>query len=518
MELLIDFIIVAVYVLASIAAIHAVLHTRTAQGSIAWLVSLITLPFLSLPLYLIFGPRKIQGYIKARRAGDLEINHLARILLERSNAFKSTLKIHQESIKVTEDLAKLPFTHHNEVNLLIDGPQSFNRFFEAIEAAEHYVLVQFYIVRDDATGQKFKDALLKKVRQGVKVYLLYDSIGSYELSSDYINALKLGGIEVHGFNDTSLRNNRYLINFRNHRKILVVDGKTAFVGGLNIGNEYMGQDPKFTTWRDTHAEFSGPCVQSVQMVFIEDWYWVTQDLPQLNWHPTAAEGIKRNPLRDDTLDNAQDDTSNHSLSSDSDNSLDSAAKSDNERPSSVANKDVLVLATGPADTLESGTLFFLQLVNSAKSRLWIATPYFVPDIQLISALQLAALRGVDVRILLPKKSDNLLMHLTSYATMNETAKAGIKFYHYLPGFMHQKVLLIDKDITAIGTANFGNRSFRLNFELTMLIAGKNIAKDVETMLRSDFAQSKLLNAADYEVLPFLSKLLIQLARLSSPVQ
>ena len=279
MELLIDFIIVAVYVLASIAAIHAVLHTRTAQGSIAWLVSLITLPFLSLPLYLIFGPRKIQGYIKARRAGDLEINHLARILLERSNAFKSTLKIHQESIKVTEDLAKLPFTHHNEVNLLIDGQQSFSRFFEAIEAAEHYVLVQFYIVRDDATGQKFKDALLKKVRQGVRVYLLYDSIGSYELSSDYISALELGGVLIHGFNDTSLRNNRYLINFRNHRKILVVDGKTAFVGGLNIGNEYMGQDPKFSFWRDTHAEFSGPCVQSVQMVFIEDWYWVTQDLP-----------------------------------------------------------------------------------------------------------------------------------------------------------------------------------------------------------------------------------------------
>ncbi|PCJ16515.1 MAG: cardiolipin synthase [Gammaproteobacteria bacterium] len=494
MELLLDFIIVAVYVLASIAAVHAVLHTRTAQGSIAWLVSLVTLPFLSLPLYLIFGPRKIQGYIKARRAGDLEINHLARILLERSNVFKSKLKIHQESIKVTEDLAKLPFTQQNEVNLLIDGQQSFHRFFESIKTAEHYILVQFYIIRDDETGQRFKEALLEKVSQGVKVYLLYDSIGSYELSSDYIQSLKQGGVQVHGFNDTSLRNNRYLINFRNHRKILVVDGKTAFVGGLNIGNEYMGQDPKFSVWRDTHAEFSGPCVQSVQMVFIEDWYWVTQDLPQLNWHPEATNNIS------ESLE------------------ADAALVPSTTRPKDIANKDVLVLPTGPADTLESGTLFFLQLVNSAKTRLWIATPYFVPDIQLISALQLAALRGVDVRILLPKKSDNLLMHLTSFATMNETAKAGIKFYHYLPGFMHQKVMLIDKDITAIGTANFGNRSFRLNFELTMLIAGKSIAKDVETMLRSDFAQSKLLDASDYELLPFLSKLLIQLARLSSPVQ
>lgn len=494
MELLLDFIFVTVYVLAFIAAIHAVLHTRTAQGSIAWLVSLLTLPFLSLPFYLIFGPRKIQGYIKARRAGDLEINHLARILLERSNAYKSKLEIHQESIKVTEDLAKLPFTSHNDVKLLIDGQQSFNRFFEAIDAAQHYVLVQFYIVRDDATGQRFKEALLKKVRQGVKVYLLYDSIGSYELSNDYINALKLGGVHIHGFNDTSLRNNRYLINFRNHRKILVVDGKTAFVGGLNIGNEYMGEDPKFSIWRDTHAEFTGPCVQSVQMVFIEDWYWVTQDLPQLNWHPKGVGS---------THDNI--DTN-------------APAKAQSLSPAPPANKDVLVLPTGPADSLESGTLFFLQLINSAKHRLWIATPYFVPDIQLISALQLAALRGVDVRILLPKKSDNLLMHLTSYATMNETAKAGIKFYHYQPGFMHQKVILIDKDITAIGTANFGNRSFRLNFELTMLIAGKSIAKDVETMLRSDFAESKQLSAADYEVLPFLSKLLIQLARLSSPVQ
>ena len=480
MELLVDFVIVSIYVLAFIAAIHAVLHTRTAQGAIAWLVSLLTLPYFSLPLYLIFGPRKLQGYIKARRAGDLEINHLARILLERSKPFESQLQTHQNSIRVVRELAKLPFTNQNEVKLLIDGQHAFEHFFDAIDEAEEYVLVQFYILRHDETGQKFKELLLKKAAQGIKIYLLFDSIGSYELSSDYIKSLKRGGVLVFGFNDTRLQNNRYQVNFRNHRKILVVDGKVAFVGGLNIGNEYLGDDPNFKVWRDTHAEFHGPCVQSVQLAFVEDWYWVTQDLPRLNWYPEPAPA--------------------------------------SDPGSPPPTKDILVLPTGPVDSLETGTLFFMQLINSATHRLWIATPYFVPDIQLITALQLAALRGVDVKILMPKKSDNILMHLTSFATMKEAAKAGVQFYHYLPGFMHQKVILIDNDIGTIGTANFGNRSFRLNFEITMLVAGQQIAKDIENMLEKDFANSKPLNTRDYELLPFLSKLLIQLARLSAPIQ
>ncbi len=469
------------YAIAILATVHAIFHTRTSQGTIAWVISLLTLPIISIPMYILFGPRKFQHYIDAKHKGDEKISRITQQLLKEFELFKSQLKTNQANIRVLENLAKLPFTSNNNVQLLIDGQQAFPAMLKAIEEAKDYILIQFYIVRDDEMGIKFKDALIEKASEGLRVYFLYDSVGSHDLPKHYINNLQKNGVNVVCFNDAKFQINRFQLNFRNHRKILITDGKTAFVGGLNLGNEYIGISDKFNCWRDTHALFTGPCVQGVQLAFLEDWYSETQQLPELNWTPAKATDCENT-----------------------------------EHP--YPNKDILVLPSGPIDDLETGTLFFLHLINSANKRLWIASPYFIPDVQVISALQLAALRGVDVRILLPGQPDNKLMQLTSYACFQEVVSTGVKIYHYQPGFMHQKVLLIDNDISAIGTANLGNRSFRLNFELMMLIAGGVVASEVEAMLINDFAQSKAFDINNIKLKPFLSQLMIRTARLMAPLQ
>lgn len=476
-----EIFLVILYILALIAAIHAIFHTRTSQGTIAWVIALLTLPALSLPLYLLLGPRKYQHYINMKLQGDKETQEIKQKLLEQYEEFKSPLKNEKGDIRALEGLAKLPFTSNNSAQLLIDGQQAFPAMLKAIDEAKEYILVQFYIVRDDEMGLRFKDVLIKKVQEGIKVYFLYDNIGSHDLAHHYIKNMENNGIEVACFNDAEFSINRLQLNFRNHRKILITDGKKAFVGGLNLGNEYIGISDKFTCWRDTHALFTGPCVQGVQLAFLEDWYSETRKIPKMNWTPIKSEGPESKELP-------------------------------------FPDKDVLVLPSGPIDDLETGTLFFLHLINSARNRLWIASPYFIPDVQIISALQLAVLRGVDVRILLPGQPDNKLMQLTSYASFQEVISTGVKIYHYLPGFMHQKVLLIDNNISAIGTANLGNRSFRINFELMMLIAGRSFASEVEEMLKHDFSLSQEFDVNKIQLKPFFSRLVIKAARLMAPLQ
>jgi len=286
--------------------------------------------------------------------------------------------------------------------------------------------------------------------------------------------MRAGGIDVRSFHTVGGHANRFQINFRNHRKIVIVDGRDAWVGGLNVGDEYLGRDPKVGFWRDTHLHVQGPVVQAVQVAFIEDWHWAADDLPLLNWDPQPA--------------------------------------------ASGARRQVLALPSGPADELETCTLFFIAAINAATSRFWIASPYFVPDEQFITAVQLAALRGVDVRILVPKTSDNLLVGLSIWSYLDELEEVGVEFYQYTRGFMHQKVTLIDDRACTIGTANFDNRSFRLNFEITMGVADAEIASEVLAMLEADFANAERITSADLRARSFIFRFAVRAARLASPVQ
>ncbi len=457
---------------AIVAAAHAVMTARTSQGAIAWAISLVTFPFITLPLYLILSPRKFQGYITARRAGELEIHRIVDKVSEEDRAVvRAELKDEFQRFRAMERLAEMPFTHWNDAELLIDGQATFSAIFEGIDSAKEYLLVQFYIVHNDRLGTRLKSHLLAKAKQGVRVFFLYDKIGSHKLSADYINDLSQGGVEIKAFTSSN-HVNRFQINFRNHRKIVIVDGHTAYVGGHNVGDEYMGEDPKLSPWRDTHVKVCGPAALGVQLSFIEDWHWIAGVTPDVNW--------KAQLLHDN-------------------------------------DKQVLTLPTGPADEFDTCGLFFVEAINCAKSRVWIISPYFVPDESVISALQLAAMRGVDVRILLPSKADHLLVYLASFSYYQETLSAGIKLYRYEKGFLHQKVLLVDDDLAAVGTANLDNRSFRLNFEITMLFADTSFAKQIELMLIEDFSNSREIGLEEYQSRPLPFRVAVQVARLTSPM-
>ena len=470
-RMIITVTLIVFHVLGFLSSIHAVMSTRTSQGAIAWAVSLNTFPYVAVPAYWILGRTKFQGYATARQTGDLEIQHVVRAASAESAELRSTGE-RTGAVRAAELLAEIPALRGNTVDLLIDGDATFASIFEGIEQAREYLLIQFFIVKDDNLGRQFKERLVAKAREGVRVFFLYDEVGSYKLPRKYLADLREAGVEAFNFHTRKGPRNRFQINLRNHRKIVVADGHTAWVGGHNVGDEYLGKDPKFGHWRDTHLKIEGPAVLAVQLSFFEDWHWATDAVPELNWSP---QHIDENGV------------------------------------------DVLIVPSGPADKLETAGLMFIHAINSAQERIWIASPYFVPDEAVMGALQLAGLRGVDVRILIPDQPDHLLVYLAAFSYFDEARSTGVKIYRYTDGFLHQKTMLVDRNVAAVGTANFDNRSFRLNFEITAFVADEDFASEVERMFLDDFALSREVQPGDYSDRSFWFRLAVRLSRLAAPV-
>ena len=258
----------------------------------------------------------------------------------------------------------MPLTKGNSADLLIDGEATFTSLFEGIDQAKDYLLLQFFIVRNDALGNRLQHHLIKAAQRGVRVYFLYDEVGSRKLNDGFLNEMIKEGIEVKAFRSSRGFKHRFQLNFRNHRKIAVVDGKQGWVGGFNVGVEYLGQNPRHGPWRDTHLALGGPCVLGLQEAFWEDWHWATGEVITLNWHAES---------------HPQDD------------------------------HHVVIVPSGPADKQDTASLLIQQLIHSANERLWVTSPYFVPDQGVQDALRLAAMRGVDVRVMIPERPDHLLV-------------------------------------------------------------------------------------------------------------
>lgn len=335
------------HLIGALHVLHVLMHGRTTQGTIAWVISLVTFPYFAIPLYWLLGRTRFSGYVRGRRSGDERLRKLSQDMMERLCHFEVGIPDEDAFSLAARYLGGLPFTRGNELELLIDGKETFERLFEEIGRAEHYLCVNFYIVKNDRVGRKFQEALIERARAGVRVWFLFDEIGSHKLPRRYLKELREAGVECLSFGTNRHWWSRLQINFRNHRKIVIIDGRRAFLGGLNVGDEYLGECVKFASWRDTHLQLKGPAVQAVQMVFIEDWFWAAGVVPELRWtnHPEAAD------------------------------------------------QTVAVIPTGPADPADSWKLIVAEAANTARERLWIASPYFVPDEGVLTALQTAALRG-----------------------------------------------------------------------------------------------------------------------------
>ncbi|MFF7707295.1 cardiolipin synthase [Pseudomonas sp. NPDC007930] len=456
------------------AAIHALFNVRTSQGAIAWGMSLLFVPYLTLIPYLIFGSSSFEAYIRARRQANREM-HTAiadlnwRPWVEEAIAAKASASY--GALRAMRKLGRMPCLANNKVGLLVNGEATFNEILSAIRAARKVVLVQFFIIHDDLIGRRLQACLMEKAAEGVDVYVLYDRVGSHALPQSYTGALERAGVHVKAFATRKGLINRFQVNFRNHRKIVVVDGEKGFIGGHNVGDEYLGDDPRLSPWRDTHIWIVGPVVANLQESFAEDWYWAARKLPPLLL------------------------------------------------PEEYPDDGVLcqLLATGPADPNETCALFFLEAIHSAQQRVWITSPYFIPDEAVLAALRLAVLRGVEVRILLPSRPDHKIVYAASSLYAFEAVRAGVRVFRYTPGFLHQKVVLVDSAISAIGSANMDNRSFRLNFEVMLLTVDEAFAQDVEAMLEADFAQAREITAQDSESTHRLQRLGMRVARLISPI-
>lgn len=429
---------------AVIAAVRAVRTARTPQGAVSWVIFLLSAPHFALPAYLFLGHSRFPGYVTQRRSSA-----------EKNEALKQAAKTHRaqmtdidetarNAVAAFEAMSDMPVVSGNSVQLLIDGDATFDAILHSIRSAQSYVLVEFYILRDDEIGRTFKECLKEKARSGCTVRVLYDSIGSYGLPKSYLEDLTEAGVVVRNFHSIRQPRSRLQLNFRNHRKIVVVDGEVGFVGGLNVGDEYMGRDPKFGHWRDTHLRLAGPVVTQLQIIFLEDWFWATEERLELNWAPTRQ----------------------------------------------ADDNNALILASGPADQTETGSLYFCNAINAAQRRVWIASPYFVPDTDIVRALQLAALRGVDVRIIVPDMRDHWLVWLAAFDFFDDLKDSSITIRRYSNGFMHQKVILVDDLFASVGTINLDNRSCRLNFEVTAITFEPGFVADVEAMLEADFAHSQ----------------------------
>ena len=456
-----------------LCALQAILISRTPQAAIGWSLGLVLFPYLAIPLFAVFGGSTFRGYKLAGHTDDpalAAVLEKARAALE-PHASDLTEK-YRDSAFLAERLTHLPVTTGNEAALLIDGAETFAAVGKAIDEAEKYLIVQFFIVRDDELGRDIQRRLLAARARGVTIWMLIDQVGARKLAAAYRRTLTDAGVQLRVFVTNRERGKRFRLNFRNHRKLVVADGRVAFLGGQNIADEYMGRDPKFGPWRDTFVAVEGPVVLALQLPFVEDWYFTTGEIPALSWEVASMPGKMAASIVPGT-------------------------------PTTIWN-------TCPA--------MYFEVIRSARKRLWMASPYFVPDPALRAALAHAALRGVDVRILLPQHADHILPWLSSFTFYPSMREAGVKILRYQPGFMHQKVLLADDDLSIVGSINLDYRSFILNFELSVALASRAFANRVETMLEADFARAKPDDLFALENRGFLFRLKCRAAALLSPTQ
>ncbi len=448
-------------------ALHALMRRHSPQGTIGWMLALTMLPALAIPIYLILGTTPIRRRRHKRRLPRQSVLRL----LNRSLPWRETaLGPERPLARISGELP----CGGNSLQVLEGSRSNYEALEHALSQAQHSVLMEFFIIRNDRAGSRLRELLEQCAARGVRVCVIYDEIGSYKLPFGYLRRLRRAGVQVASFNGRRYWWSSFLrINYRNHRKLIIIDGNVAHIGSLNIGNEYMhlGGTPY---WRDSFVRLEGPIVSHAALCFADDWHRATgEDLSELLAEPTIE-----------------------------------AAGSDicQLLPSGPDNAPVNVWHTA-----------LLELIESAAHRLWLASPYFVPDAAVTSALQRAALRGVDVRLLVPHRSDSHLAQHAMLTYLPGLHTCGVHIFAYTRGFLHEKVTLVDESFCSIGTANLDERSLSLNFELTLLMRGHSMAQRVAEMLEEDMRHSTLLTAHTWESLSLPRRLAAHLCRLLSPV-
>ncbi|GAA4856905.1 cardiolipin synthase [Luteimonas vadosa] len=413
-----------------------ILQKREPVATISWLLGLAALPYVGFLIYFFFGPQRIQRKQLRRQKAKESL-----MAPERDRSNQEVIELG----RLGQAVCKLPTSRATRVELLVDGAKKYDRLVEAIGQARHHVHMEYYIYAPDQTGDRVLEALAERARAGVKVRLLLDAMGSIKVTKAYLKPLLDAGGEFCWFHPTKPWTiSRPWINLRSHRKIAVMDGKIGFAGGINITDD-ENEEVSDEAFRDLHMRIEGDVVDSLQLVFLEDWAYATGDPA-----PTGPELFPDGP--------------------------------EGDIPAQV-------LASGPDSNWEAIHRLQVATIYAASERVWLVTPYFVPGEAAMMALTSAALAGLDVRLLIPKKSDSRMVTQAARSYFDELMEAGIKVYEYGPRMLHTKALLVDDSTCILGSANFDHRSFRLNFEVAVLIDDKATARELAQLIEHEIANS-----------------------------
>jgi cardiolipin synthase A/B len=446
-------------------------------AALSWVLGLFAFPFFGLVGWWILGRRHLDRHRKRRQKSTYQIQSaLASLRATIKDAPKAddALLLFRQLPEHLRDCVFHP-TAGNRVELLIDAAQAYPPMKQAIREAQEFIHFLFYMWQNDAVGREFRDLLVFRARAGVKVRVLVDSVGSSYLDHHFLAPLEEAGVEV-SYVPAKIFQGHPTVNFRNHRKILIVDGIVAYGGGLNIGCDYT------SNWRDIGLKMEGPVVDQYQEVFVDDWYFATgENITERCYFGRWQE------FWDGRLEPGQH----------------------------VA--DCAVIASGPhLETKILRDAFFVAM-TSARKRIWLITPYFIPDKAIMVALQTAVFRGVDVRILVPGLSDVPVVKFAARSYYEDLIKAGVRIFEYQRAVLHAKALLFDDELSIVGSANLDIRSFRLNFEVTSLIASKAFNEQLAQHFRGDCAQAREVTMDDLENRSYVKQLLEAFAHLMSPL-
>ena len=445
-------------------------ENRNPVKTLAWVMVLVFLPIVGFVLYILFGMDMRKEKIIGRRS-------LSRLMKEpllnyRDYAAANPPMVYERLISMMRQAGQAYLLAGNNVTPFTDCPTMLHDMLRAIASAQHHVHVQFYIFMDDAVGRLLRDALIDKVRQGVKVRLLYDDVGSWKARNKFFRNMQQEGIEVYPFGEVKFAALTKRVNYRNHRKVVIVDGHIGYIGGMNIAERYY-KGLSWGCWRDTHIRIEGMAVNALQTSFFVDWYYASRVLiDKACYFPK----VKR-----------------------------------------CGDTDMQIVTSYPMGEWKTIMQGLVQVISQSRKYVYIQTPYFLPTEPILMALRNAALAGVDVRLMVPRRGDSLLADLASHSYYKEVLMAGVKIYQYESGYLHAKMVLADDDFVTIGSTNMDFRSFEQNFEINAFIYDPEVVKTMKRIFMADQQQSSRIVLTEWKRRPLWNRFWESLVRLLSPL-
>ena len=460
------------YAAVVIASVVVVLReNRNPIRALSWVIALVFLPGVGLVFYLFFG-RSLKGIhmISRHNKRKLMHDHTPRRVDINNLDLRGD---HRTLVKLAHTLCRAPFTVNNEIEIFTDGDSKFRALKRDLRNARTLIQIQYYIFLDDRIGMEISEILMEKAREGVAVKVMYDHVGSFSAKRSFFKKMQESGVDTHPFFKVTFPQLANRINWRNHRKIVIIDSSIGYIGGMNIADRYVYGTEDGMPWRDTHFRLKGDIVESLMYSFAIDWNFLKKhpELPHVDPDPAKIENTT----------------------------------------------GVQLVTSGPTGNWNNLSMVFLKAIASARRTILIQTPYFLPTDALLSALQAASLSKVDVRIMIPEKTDSVLLHYASFSYVTQCLKAGIKVYLYEPGMLHSKTMIVDDGFVTAGSTNFDFRSFENNFECNLMIYDADLNRKMRDIFFDDLKKCRKLSLVKWRKRPLGQRFLESLLRLVSPI-